>query len=316
MILVTGGTGRIGARLVAALTGAGIPAAICVRTTGPAADADRSATLRIGSAACPAWLRDHASAVEAVVHLASPSAHHDPAGLEACHALAVALWEGCCAAGIPFVYASSAAVYGDGHEGCQDLDDPDAVAGLRPLTPYGAYKRRLDLYAASANHRPPRWAGLRFSNVYGFDDGRGKTDFFSRVLADLQAGRPPRLYRSPHPAVADGGQRRDFLHVDDCVRVLRWVLGNPLPSGLYNVGSGQPHSYREAAACLCEACGLPARFEYVPVAPEHAAAFVADLAPPIAKLRAAGYGAPFVSLQEGLRRLARPGSGAGSALPC
>src|SRR5690606_33235551 len=127
-----------------------------------------------------------------------------------------------------FVYASSAATYGDGGAGFDDDAAPAALARLRPLNLYGWTKHVFDRWVArtlaEGGPRPPQWAGLKFFNVYGPNEyHKGAMISVVKVKYDeIAAGKPARLFRSDRPDIADGAQRRDFVHVDDCVDVIRW----------------------------------------------------------------------------------------------
>jgi ADP-L-glycero-D-manno-heptose 6-epimerase len=158
--------------------------------------------------------------------------------------LSAALWTYCADQQIPLVYASSAGTYGDGRQGFMDRFDVDYLARLRPLNPYSWSKHLFDRWVLdgieSGARPPPRWAGLKFFNVYGPNEyhKRGQHSVAFQLHAQIRERGQARLFRSERPDYADGEQSRDFVWIDDCVNVVRWALDDPSAvSGLYNVGS-------------------------------------------------------------------------------
>ena len=104
---------------------------------------------------------------------------------------------------------------------------------------------------------PPQWVGLKFFNVYGPNEYH-KGDMRSvvcKAYPAAAAGRPARLFRSHHPDYPDGGQKRDFVHVRDCVEVMLWLRENPHVSGLYNLGTGRAQTWLELMGALYGALG-------------------------------------------------------------
>ena len=103
---------------------------------------------------------------------------------------------------------------------------------------------------------PPQWAGLKFFNVFGPNEYHKGTmmSVLARRFDDVKAGRPVQLFKSHREGIADGDQRRDFIYVDDVVRVMMWLLATPSVSGLFNVGTGTARSFRDLMLCgLCRA---------------------------------------------------------------
>lgn len=220
--------------------------------------------------------------------------------------LSLRLWHWCAGRGVRFVHASSAATYGDGSVGFADgLDD---LARLRPLNVYGWTKHAFDLavarIVAGGGARPPQWAGLKFFNVYGPNEyHKGPMISVVKVKYDeVAAGRAPRLFRSDRPDIADGQQRRDFIWVDDVVDVMLWLLDTPAVSGLFNLGTGRARSYLDLAHAVCDAAGAERRVEFIDMPAKLRGQYQSFTEAPMERLRAAGYAAPFTSLEEGVRR--------------
>lgn len=216
------------------------------------------------------------------------------------------LWSQCAVKGLPFIFASSGATYGDGSEGFADADDDGALSRLAPLNPYGWSKlfvdRRIMADVRAGRPCPPQYAGLRFFNVYGPGEAH-KGDMRSvvhKIHPAAAAGESVTLFKSHNPAYGDGGQLRDFIHVRDCVGVVQWLLENPQVSGIFNVGTGQARSFADLAKAVFAALGREPRITYVDM-PEHLrGAYQYFTQAEMGKLRAAGYTAPFTSLEEGV----------------
>ena len=223
-------------------------------------------------------------------------------------ALTLDLWRWCAWRGARLIYASSAATYGDGAQGFDDDGTCEALAALRPLNPYGWSKhlvdRRVARMIASGDIAPPQWAGLKFFNVYGPNEGH-KGDMMSvvaKLYPKLKAGEPARLFKSHRDGYADGGQLRDFIHVGDTVDVMLWLYDNPQVSGLFNVGTGQARSFADLAHAVFAAMGRAPDVQYFDM-PEHLRdKYQYFTQAKTDRLRAAGYDRPFTTLEDGVRR--------------
>jgi ADP-L-glycero-D-manno-heptose 6-epimerase len=312
MFLVTGGAGFIGSNVVAALAARGEEVVVCDWLR----DDDRWRNLakhEIADIITPeslhTWLRRHHSSVEAIVHMGAISAtteknvdaimgHNVRATLD--------LVEFCAAAKIRLIYASSAATYGDGQCGFDDESTCAALARLRPLNAYGWSKHLVDRRMARLAERqaplPPQWVGLKFFNVYGPNEYH-KADMRSIVaknFAAIRAGEPLRLFRSGRAEYPDGGQMRDFVHVDDGVNVILWLIGRPDVSGLFNVGTGRARSWLDLAKALFEAAGRPCNIEFIDMPQALARKYQYFTEAPMSRLRTAGYEGTFTSLEDGI----------------
>jgi ADP-L-glycero-D-manno-heptose 6-epimerase len=257
-----------------------------------------------------AWLA-RAPKLTALIHMGAVSATTETDAdltIRSNLTLPLALWEWCAAAGVPFLYASSAATYGDGAAGFDDDNDPDALARLRPLNLYGwskhAFDRRVIDLVRRGRQRPPQWAGLKFFNVYGPNEYHKGTmiSVVKRKADEIAAGGPARLFRSHRPDIADGAQRRDFVWVGDCVSVLLWLIDTPAVSGLYNLGTGRSRSYLELVHAVFAAMQKPPEIVFVDMPQSLVGQYQYFTEARMERLRAAGYGAPFTPLEEGVRR--------------
>lgn len=213
------------------------------------------------------------------------------------------LAEWCLRHGVRFIYASSAATYGDG--ACGYGDDLAGLPRLRPLNKYAFSKHAFDLWAL--HHRafegPGAITGLKYFNVYGPNEAH-KGDMRSMVLKayeQIQATGRVRLFKSYRPGIADGEQTRDFLHVDDAAAATAWFLDHPEATGIFNIGSGVARSWNDLAKAVFAALGRAPEIEYIEMPEAIRAAYQYSTCADITRLRAAGCTIPFRSLEEGVR---------------
>ncbi|MDB5549518.1 MAG: ADP-glyceromanno-heptose 6-epimerase precursor [Tardiphaga sp.] len=244
MLLVTGGAGFIGSNLVAALNDAGRSDVVVCDTLGHDGKwrnlAKRQLTDIVPPGQIDAWLAGRK--LDAIFHLGAISETTATDGdlvVETNFRLSVRLLDWCTANTVPFVYASSAATYGDGAQGFVDDPSLEAMKRLRPMNLYGWSKLLFDkLVAERAARRdplPPQCVGLRFFNVFGPNEYHkgSMMSVLTKRFDDIQSGRDIQLFRSHRDGVADGDQRRDFIYIDDVIRVMLWLLKSPLTAGLF-----------------------------------------------------------------------------------
>jgi len=218
------------------------------------------------------------------------------------------LWHWCAAREVRFVYASSAATYGDGSAGFDDDWSLPALQKLRPLNLYGWTKHAFDLRvaraAASGADTPPQWAGLKFFNVFGPNEyHKGSMISVVKVKYDeIADGGPVKLFRSDVTGLPDGEQKRDFIWIGDVVDVMLWLLDTPGACGLFNVGTGQARSYRDLAHAVCDAAGRPRNVAFIDMPEKLRGQYQSFTQAPMDRLRAAGYAGQFTPLEEGIRR--------------
>ena len=319
MIVVTGGAGFIGSNLVAALAArGGRDIVVCDRL---AEDDDKRRNIAkhavarmVAPEGLVEFLEGAAGKVEAVFHMgaiSSTTATDVDLVMNQNYAFSLALWRACAKHGTPLIYASSAATYGDGSAGFDDDGSQAALARLRPLNLYGwskhLFDRRVARLVAAGEPAPPQWAGLKFFNVYGANEYHkgAMQSIVAKNHARAARGEAVTLFRSHHPDYADGGQMRDFVAVEDCVAVMLWLLDNPRVSGLFNMGSGEARSFAELIGALFAALGREPRIEYVDTPEAIRANYQYFTRAEMGRLRAAGYGAPFRSLEDGVAAYVR-----------
>ena len=313
MYLVTGGAGFIGSNLVAALCARGAEVMVVDRLGSD--DKWRNLAHHPVAGVIPPealaefWARR--PPVQAVLHMGAISATTATDADEVVAQnlmLPLWLWQECATRGLPFIYASSAATYGDGGHGFDDEFTAAALAKLRPLNLYGwsklAFDRRVCALLASHAPAPPQWAGLRFFNVYGpneYHKGRMASVVFGKYQQVLR-GEPATLFRSDRAEVADGQQMRDFVHVDDCVAAMLWLLDNPQASGLFNIGSGRARSFLDLVNAMFAALGREPDIRFIDMPADLQGKYQYYTEAPIDRLRAAGWNAQTTPLEEGVRR--------------
>jgi ADP-L-glycero-D-manno-heptose 6-epimerase len=313
-ILVTGGAGFIGSNLVARLLEDG-RADVAVADRLRTADLGKWKNLAkhpIGDFVAPddlyEWLELHEGELEAVIHMGAISSTTEPDAdliLHTNFTLSRDLWTWCANRDVRFIYASSAATYGDGAAGFRDDDDLESLTRLRPLNAYGWSKALFDLYArreADRGRAPPQWAGLKFFNVYGPNEEHkgAMKSVAAQIWPRVSWGEPVRLFKSHHPDYADGGQLRDFVYVRDVADVVMWLLDNPNVSGIFNLGSGEARSFADLALAVYDAAGAEPKIEYVDMPEAIRDRYQYYTRADVSRLRAAGYDAAFTSLEEGI----------------
>ena len=311
MILVTGGAGFIGSNLNAALAEAGHEVAVVdwlgskgkwrnLAAHPPALVVLPDALDRFLAKKPPLEMVFHLGAISETT--ATDADLTWATNVE----LSVTLWNWCALNHVRFVYASSAATYGDGSAGFDD--DLEALSHLKPRTLYGWTKHAFDLRVAKklslGAPRPRQWAGLKLFNVYGPNEYH-KGSMISVVKVkhdDVRAGHAPKLFRSTEAGIADGQQMRDFIWVGDVVDVMMWLLASPGVNGLFNLGTGNARSYAHLAEAVCRAAQAPERMEFVDMPDALKAGYQSFTQARMERLRDAGYPGQFTVLEEGVRR--------------
>ena len=318
MIIVTGGAGFIGSNLVAALNARGRKDVVVCDELGTANKWRNLLGRDVSDIITPdnlfSYLQGCASGggqyeIEAVFHMGANSSTTETnvdLVLTQNFRFSLRLWWLCAEHRIRFVYASSAATYGDGSRGFVDGLDPSELSLLRPLNPYGWSKHLFDQRVAGLSvdpgSRPPQYAGLKFFNVYGPNEYH-KEAMKSVVAQKYDAaklGKPITLFKSYRPDCEDGEQQRDFIYVRDCADVMLWLLDNPDVNGLFNLGTGRARSFLDLADALSSATGKARNVEYVDMPSSIRDRYQYFTEAAMSRLRAAGFVKPFTSLEAGV----------------
>ena len=320
-LLVTGAAGFIGSNLVKALNERGETRIIAVDDLS---DGNKFANL----ADCEIddyWDKDEAlqrlergkldRSIRAVLHQGACSDTTERDGrfmLRTNYRYSIELLEFCRAGRIPFIFASSAAVYG-ANQHCRESGEGEA-----PLNVYGYSKLLFDRYLRRRwEEQTAQVVGLRYFNVYGpREQHKGRMASVAwHFLNQFQKEGRVRLFEGSH-GYANGEQRRDFVSVEDCVKVNLYFLDHPQVSGIFNVGTGRAQSFNEVASTVINTIGAvrgaPERaitdlvaekcIEYIPFPEDLRGRYQAFTQADLSALRAAGYPEPFLSVQQGVRQ--------------
>ena len=309
MLLVTGGAGFIGSNLVAALNAAGRSDVVVCDMLGHEGKWRNLAKRQLMDIVPPSelmgWLQGRH--LDAVFHLGAISETTATDGdlvIETNFRLSSRLLDWCTANPTPFIYASSASTYGNGEQGFRDDQSLAALRQLRPMNLYGWSKHLFDLVvaerAAGGKPLPPQWAGLKFFNVFGPNEYHKGTmmSVLARKFDDVKAGRTVQLFKSHREGIADGDQRRDFIYVDDVVRVMIWLLATPAVSGIFNVGTGRARSFRDLMLATYAALGATHNIEYVDMPEQIRGSYQYFTESDVGRLCGAGYNGGFTGLEE------------------
>jgi ADP-L-glycero-D-manno-heptose 6-epimerase len=199
-----------------------------------------------------------------------------------------------------FVYASSAATYGDGAQGMDDRSDD--LHRLRPLNMYGYSKHLFDQYAQRAGLLG-KIVGLKYFNVYGPNEGH-KSDMRSVVHKAygqiLDTGRV-QLFKSHHSGYKDGEQMRDFLFVKDAVRMTLHLAISPKANGLFNLGSGKAHTWLQLVNAIFAALDKKPQIDFIDMPAHLQSKYQYYTCAEIAKLRESGYSTEITPLADAVR---------------
>lgn len=267
-IVITGGAGFIGSATIRHLNDRGIRNIVIVDDLGM----DEKWKNLVGKSIaeivpiqnCFQWLEGHESGIKAFIHLGACSSTVEKNAdylLENNYRFSVRLAEYALKHHLRFVYASSAATYGDGSKGFSD--DHALLEHFSPLNMYGYSKHLFDLWLKRNNYLD-RVAGLKYFNVFGPNEGhKGRmASAIFHILPTVQSEGVIRLFKSNDPAsFSDGNQCRDFIYVKDAVRMTCAFLENDA-SGIFNIGTGKTGTWNEVARSVFKALDKPDNIQY------------------------------------------------------
>lgn len=314
IVFVTGGAGFIGSNIVAKMAeDPTLDLVVCDRLHDVECGKWRNVSKHpIGDFVAPEdmmdWLEKRWRDIEAVVHMGAVSSTMELDADKIIHTnfgLSRDLYRWCTDRQRRFIYASSAATYGDGAQGFADKDDWTSLASLRPLNAYGWSKALFDVFAArqaARDYKPPQWVGLKFFNVYGPNEEHKDSmkSVAAQIWPKVKAGKAVQLFKSHNKDYADGGQMRDFVYVRDAAEVVNWLVQNEQVNGVYNLGSGQARSFKDMAENVFRAAGREPDIEYFDMPPSIREKYQYFTQADISRLREAGYTAPMTSLEDGI----------------
>jgi ADP-L-glycero-D-manno-heptose 6-epimerase len=304
-IVVTGAAGFIGRNVVAELNQRGYDDLILVDQLGSDEKWRNLAGLRYEDFLLPdAFLaqieRNSLGSTKAIIHLGACSATTERDAdylLRNNYHYTRTLCEWSLKHDARFVYASSAATYGDGAQGYSDADV--ATLALQPLNMYGYSKHMFDLWALK--HKLFDWiVGLKYFNVFGaYEEHKGDMrSVVSKSYQQIKSTGKVQLFKSYRPEYADGEQMRDFIYVKDAVAVTLHFALTRHGGGLFNCGTGKARTWKDLVTAVYTAMKLPPQIEFIPMPEQLRGKYQYFTEAEMGKLRSAGYTAEFHSLED------------------
>ena len=196
-----------------------------------------------------------------------------------------------------FVYASSAATYGDGSAGMDD--NSDNLESFRPLNMYGYSKHLFDLHARR-NGSLSQITGLKFFNIFGPNEDHkdNMRSVVHKAFGQIQKEGLVTLFKSHHPDYRDGEQKRDFLYVKDAVAMTLHLAENPSATGLFNIGSGRASTWIELVTPIFHALDLPVNIQFIDMPEVLRGKYQYFTRADISRLQQTGWNAPATTLAE------------------
>jgi len=205
----------------------------------------------------------------------------------------------CLEKNIRFIYASSAATYGDGSLGFDD--DENKLENLRPLNMYGYSKQLFDLWA-KRNKAFDKIVGLKYFNVYGPNEYH-KGDMRSvvhKAFEQVRSVGKVKLFKSLNPKYKDGEQLRDFIYIKDAVEMTLFFLNKRDKNGLFNIGTGNARNWQDLVSALFKAFGKPVNIEYIDLPNHLIEKYQYFTQANMNKIKNAGYNNAITSIEDGV----------------
>lgn len=318
MIIVTGGAGFIGSQLIKQLEARTAPEIAVCDILGTDDKWKNIAKREIACIVAPddltTFLNDNAANIETVFHMGAVSSTTERDAdliVRSNFTLSMTLWEWCARNNVTMIYASSAATYGDGTQGFKGDDTVEGLARLRPMNAYGwskhVFDRRITRIVSENGPRPPHWAGLKFFNVYGPNEYH-KGNMISVALKnfnEINETGQAMLFRSHNPKFNNGGQKRDFVWVEDCADIAIWLSENPSAQGIFNVGTGEARTFEDLARSVFKAMGRQADIRFIDTPENIRDRYQYFTQADMSALKNAGYNGTATTLENGVERYVR-----------
>ncbi len=313
MYIVTGGAGFIGSGIVWSLNQRGIHDILVVDNLGKTEKWRNLVKLHIQGIIHKVdflpWLYENVSKlkIDGIFHMGACSAttEQDMDYLVRNNfEYSKSLFEICADHNLPYIYASSAATYGNGERGYSDKTTEMSV--LRPINRYGYSKKLFDDWALMQTHTPPFWAGLKFFNVYGpqeYHKGHMQS-LVAKAVPQIKQTGMLKLFKSYKEGVGHGEQKRDFIYIKDVLSVIMHLFDGrkTLPSSVYNCGTGKARSFADLGRAVFSALGLEANFEWIEMPDTIKNQYQYFTEADLTRLREeAGYHEQFCSLEDGVK---------------
>jgi ADP-L-glycero-D-manno-heptose 6-epimerase len=307
MIIVTGAAGFIGSCLITRLNADNFTDLILVDDfSHPEKEKNfegKKFTAKVDRKEFIKWLDDNHRFVQFIFHIGArtDTTEFDMSIFDELNVnYTKAVWNACVKYGLPLVYASSAATYGNGEFGYNDTDE--VIPKLQPLNPYGISKNEFDKWAIMQEKKPYFWAGLKFFNVYGpneYHKGRMASVIF-HAFNQINATGKMKLFRSHNPDYKDGEQLRDFVYVKDVIEVCMFLLHHRKDSGIYNLGSGKARTFLDLVKNTFKAMNKTEQIEFIDTPADIRDKYQYFTEANMTKLHSVGYAKLFHTLEEGV----------------
>ena len=315
MIIVTGGAGFIGSNIVAKLEQHEYKDIVVIDWLGNGDKWKNIAKRELAGIVPPeqtlTYLHEHKEEIDAIIHMGAISATTETNAdliIRSNFTLSWDLWCFCRDNDAQFIYASSAATYGNGDYGFSDNDNVTYLNQLTPLNPYGwskaLFDRKIAREVLEKRRTPPQYVGLKFFNVYGPNEYHkdGQKSVVAHIFPDVKDNKEVKLFKSYHPQYKDGEQLRDFVWVEDIADVVLWFLEHKEISGLFNVGSGEARSFYDLAKAVFIATNKPPLIGFKEMPETLREKYQYFTKADLTKLRQIGYTQPMTPLEEGIRQ--------------
>lgn len=307
MILVTGAAGFIGSNIVSALNEKGFHKIIICDWLDHASKKNNLNKLRFEKLITPENIFEYLNKnnnINLVIHMGANSSTTETNFrliYDNNTRFTKKLWKWCTQIKVRFIYASSAATYGDGSRGFDDTENKI----YQPLNIYGLSKYLFDRYAikqARKKIHPPQWVGIKFFNVYGPNEyHKGKMQSVVKHALDQynKIGKV-NLFKSYNNEYKDGQQSRDFIYIDDCIALINWLIDNKNISGLFNCGSGIERTFEDLVKAMFKAINVPPKIEYIEMPENIKKQYQYYTKAQMSKIKNKGYKIKALTLEEGI----------------
>ncbi|MFO7826735.1 MAG: ADP-glyceromanno-heptose 6-epimerase [Cyclobacterium sp.] len=310
MIVLTGAAGFIGSCMLSRLNQEGYRDIVIVddftKTEKISNYNSKIFTKKVDRKLLIPWLKKNQRWIQFVIHIGArtDTMEYNPDIFDELNLnYSKSVWNVCAEFGIPLIYASSAATYGDGSLGYDD--NHEIIPKLKPLNAYGVSKNQFDIWALQQvenGNQPGFWAGFKFFNVYGpneYHKGR-MASVIMHAHKQIREHKYMTLFRSHRNDYKDGEQRRDFIYVKDVCDVLLHFMETRKHSGIYNLGTGQSRTFYDLAKACFSAMNLPEDIRFVDTPQELRDKYQYFTEANMQKLRNAGYDKAFTELETGV----------------
>ena len=315
MILVTGAAGFIGSNLVAALAAKGSNDIVVCDYLGDENKWRNLAKHQVADIINPEelfdYLEQYCDNIDMIFHMGAVSSTTETNVdliIKSNFKLSLNLWNWCAVNQVGFIYASSAATYGELSAGFHDDGSCEALARLIPLNAYGwskhLFDRRVARLVFEGAKKPPQWAGLKFFNVYGPNEYHkgSQQSVVVQIFKQIEETGKATLFQSHNENFNHGEQLRDFIWVGDCVDVMIWLFENPDISGLFNCGTGRARSFKDLAHAVFASLKKEPNIIYIPTPENIRDKYQYFTEAKMDRLRLAGYVGESTSLEDGIKR--------------